>query len=146
MRYFICAMDGINLGVPAEWTERVISASQAQGASGETALCISIPALLRNKDAAAPHALVMKSDTIAESPSSQVKTILLVPKIDIDLQIPEENIHALPKVLKDFLQYFRGAYFAAKESPAAAGQMILILDPRQLITDTRRKADGGERP
>ena len=121
MRCFICTLDKINLGIPAERTERIIPVARVQTAVHETEnqeLFISLPALLRQKDAAAPHGVVLKP---ADGP---VKTVLLTPKIDIDMEIPEESIHQLPQALSG-LSCFRGAYFNNQG-------LYLILDPEKL--------------
>ena len=51
--------------------------------------------------------------------------MLLSPKIDVDLEIPEENIHALPGALQESYKFLRGVYFSNNN-------MILILDPDKL--------------
>ena len=133
MRYFICNLDHTNpnnpqtcLGIPAEHTERIIPAGQKDMAGSEAAsepsgeeVFVSIPALLRLKDPQAPHGLVLKG-------GSQKRTVLLTPKIDVELEIPEEDIHPLPNTLDDFLFYFRGAFFSGP-------RVILILDPAKII-------------
>jgi chemotaxis signal transduction protein len=114
-------MGRINLGIPAERTERIISVTRAQGAVRETEnqeVFISLPALLRQEDTSAPHGIVLKS--------SNAKTTLLTPRIDAELEIPEENIRSLPKVLDGSYGHFRGAYCTDQN-------VILILSPEKLI-------------
>ena len=126
MKYFICALDKINLGIPAEQTERIIQVTRVQGAVYETEnqeVFVSLPVLLRQKDSSAPHGVVLKSNT---GESSAVKTVLLTPRIDVELEIPEENIHSLPEALGGLFKYFRGAYCTDQN-------VILILNPQKLI-------------
>lgn len=125
MKYFICNLEGTSLGIPAEQTGRVISAPRLQAAVYETEnheAFISLPVLFRLKDITAPHGIILKT---SEREKEQIKTVLLTPRIDIELEIPEENIHALPEALQGPFQYFRGVYFADKN-------VILILDPEKL--------------
>ena len=126
MKFFICGMDGVSLGIPAEQTERVISAPHVQDSvykseNGEA--FISIPLLFRLQDPSAPHGIVLKP--MADAEPKKPKTVLLTPSIDIDLEIPEESIHGIPEALSGLRQYFRGACFTDEE-------MILILNPEKL--------------
>ena len=136
MKYFICAIDIVNssttscIGIPAEHTARIIPASRELTSVYEKdndEAFISIPALFNMKDNTAPHGLVLKSGLCC-SENNEIKTILLTPRIDIELEIPDEHIYELPVVLDEMLKYFRGAYFTG------TGQsVILILDPVKLM-------------
>ena len=130
MKYFICTLDRIHnnsmccLGIPAEKTERIIPASRVQTAVYETEneeAFISLPALFELKDKAAPHGLVLKPGRASSGP---VK-VLLTPRINTEMEIPEVNIHRLPESLADMLVFFRGLCFVEQN-------MILILDPEKL--------------
>jgi len=127
VKYFICALDRIFLGIPARQTERIISVTRKQDAARETEnqeVFISLPALLKQKDKAAPHGIVLKP--LVSQPPDAPKTTLLTPKIDAELEIPEENIRSLPEVLGGAYRYFKGAYCADQK-------VILILTPEKLV-------------
>jgi len=131
LKYFICALGGINLGIPAGKTERIISVTRMQDAVCETEnqeVFISLPALLRQKDRSAPHGIVLKPLFLGPRPLNTTKTILLTPKIDAELDIPEENIHGLPRAMGGAYRYFRGAYCNEKN-------VILILNPEKILED-----------
>ena len=122
MKYFICTLGKIHLGIPAEQTERIIQVNRIQNVVHETEnqnIFISIPELFRQKDAAAPHGIVLKS-------ASGINTILLAPKIDIDMEIPEEHICQLPASLEILFWYIKGGCFNGSN-------LILILDPEKLM-------------
>jgi len=124
MKYFICALDTVHLGIPAERTERIIPVSRVQTAVYETEnqeAFISLPLLFRQKEPAAPHGIVLKG---------AVKTVLLTPRIDIELEIPEEDIHQLPQALVGLSRYFRGVCFSGQKT-------ILVLDPAKLVESIR---------
>jgi chemotaxis signal transduction protein len=107
------------LGIPAEHTEKIISIERAQTAVFETEngeVFISLPALFQLKESA-PNGIILKAP--------EPKTILLTPKIDIDLEIPEENIRGLPESFSGWARYFRGACFNDQN-------VILILDPGKI--------------
>jgi hypothetical protein len=140
MRYFICALDKINLGIPAEQTERIISVNREQTIvyeSGEylsdsRGVFISLPALFRQKDTAVFHGLVMKSRGEVPAANDHARTILLMPKIDIDLEIPEDAIRQLPKTFAGVFSFFTGAYFETGNA-ADSQNLILILNPQKLM-------------
>ena len=127
MRYFICALDKINLGIPAERTERIIPVTRMQTTVFETdndnrEAFISLPMLFLQNDSVTPHGAVLKANDGTETP----KTVLLTPRIDIDLEIPEEDIHGLPEAFVGFFRYFRGVYFTEDK-------IILILNIKKLM-------------
>ena len=127
MKYFICALDRIFLAIPAQQTERVISVTRTQDTARETEnqeVFISLPALLKQKDRTAPHGIVLKP--LVSQPPNAPKTTLLTPKIDAEIEIPEEGIRSLPEVLGGSYRYFKGAYCADQK-------VILILAPEKLI-------------
>ena len=136
MKYFICDLDSINLGVPAGQTERIISVqtdvSEMENKSdGEKTTFISLPELFRLKDRAAPHGIVLKT-------TKPPKTALLTPRIDIELEIPEEKIYRLPQVLSKMFRHVRGAYFTDQN-------LILILDTEEFLSrTTQERSDSTE--
>jgi len=128
LKYFICALGKINLGIPAQQTERIVSVTRVQDAVCENEnqeVFISLPALLRQKDKSAPHGIVLKSGA-GQSPAKTAKTTLLTPRIDAEIEIPEEGIHSLPKAMAGTYRHFRGAHCTDKN-------VILILAPEKLM-------------
>jgi len=125
LKYFVCAIDKINIGIPAEQTERIISVTRVQNAVYENEnqeVFISLTALLQQKDSAAPHGVILKSN----AGESAAKIVLLTTRIDVELEIPEEDIHSLPKAMGGLFRYFRGAYCGDQS-------VILILNPEKLM-------------
>ena len=139
MKCFTCALEAIpfgaavcetnvpcestvQLGIPSGQTERIIQVERHQ-----TALCeiadhqkfISLPVLFQLRDKATPNGIVLKAGAV-----------LLTPKIDIELEIPEEDIQKLPETFTGWYLYFRGAYFNDQK-------LILILDPEKLAENIR---------
>lgn len=133
MKYFICAFGSNLLGIPSEQIHRVITVAKAQETvfiteNGEA--FISIPALFRGHDT--PHGLVLKNSlSVNYWPG---KITLLVPKVDIDLEISEEKIRKLPEVFAGSFAFFRGAFFQED-----SGKMILILDLEKLLLNQQWK-------
>ncbi|MDR2576385.1 MAG: hypothetical protein LBC52_08095 [Treponema sp.] len=130
MKYFICALGHspgrINLGIPAEQTERIVSITRIQDAICETEnqeIFISLPALLRQKDTTSPHGIVLKQRA-GQAPDKKIT--LLTPKIDAELEIPEEGIRDLPRAMHGVYKHFRGAY-------CTDTNIILILNPEKIM-------------
>jgi len=128
MRYFICTLEtpAIQLGIPAEHTERIIPITRIQSTEYETEnkeVFVSLPVLLKQKNKNTPHGIIIK---VAHTS----KTILLTPRIDIDMEIPEENIHQLSSTFVGLSRYFRGACFD-KEN------LILILNTEKIMEGIR---------
>jgi len=130
MKCFICTADNINIGIPARLAERIVSVMRVQSVVCETEdgqAFVSLPVLLKLKDCAVHHGLILKSGV--SSPHSQtsalMKTLLLTARIGIELDIPEENIYPLTSALEGMNRYFSGVCFVS-------GEMILILDPQKL--------------
>ena len=124
MKYFICALGRASLGFPAGQTERIIPVTREQTivreiTEGET--FISIPALFRLPGIPAPHGLVLKIPG-AVLPG---RIILLTPKIDIDVEIPDEKIKKLPGSFAGVYSLVNGACFMDQG-------MILLLDSIKL--------------
>ena len=130
MKYFICSFGAISLGLPSEQTERIISIDRIQTnvyETGENETFISIPALLRQKDTASPHGLVLKSLN---------SIILLTPKIDVELDIPQEKITKLPEVFTGVFSFFSGACFLDGDSERC--DLLLLLDPKKITELTTK--------
>ena len=133
MKFFICALDKINIAIPSERTERIIPVTRIQTAiyevnsENETQMAyISLPLLFRQNSflPAQPegqHGLILKP---ADAGKKQ-KTVLLTPRVDIEIEIPEEKIQKLPEALDDMLRYFMGAHFNGEN-------LILILNTKKL--------------
>jgi len=126
MRYFICSFDSFNLirfGIPAELTGKIMQLSRVQNSFCETAgseIFISLPVLFRQK-IIDPHGLVLKLTVTGDR-----KIILLTPKIEKEMEIPNDKVHGLPEVLSGPFVYFKGVFFS-NENP------VLIICPEKLM-------------
>ena len=132
MKYFICSfvtpapqLPSMNFGFPSEQTERIISVDRVQTNIYETVeheTYISLPALLRQKGIAAPHGLVLKSLN---------SVILLTPKIDVEMDLPQEKITKLPEIFTGVFSIFSGGCFLDKT--AGNCDLVLLLDPKKIM-------------
>ncbi|MDR1143318.1 MAG: hypothetical protein LBK77_03750 [Spirochaetaceae bacterium] len=121
MKFFICSLEGILLGIPAGDTERIIPAPRVQENFFETDKdggYISLPALFK-KSFPAPHGMILKTG----DPSRRL--VLLVPRIDTDLDVPGDRIRGMPAVLAGVFPCFREACFLGED-------MILLLQTGKL--------------
>jgi len=118
----------IRFGIPAESTERIIQLSRTQNSPCEIAdndVYISLPLMFRQNmttDAKqmTQHGLILKLKV-----SQGKKITLLAPKIEKDMEIPEDSIHGLPTLLSGPFIYFKGVFFN-EEKP------VFILNPEKL--------------
>jgi len=142
MKCFVCALDKIHVGIPAERTERIVQAARVQTAVYETEnqeAFISLPLLFRQKEPA-PHGVVLKAalqpegaagvDAAGAGAGSGPKTMLLTPRIDKELDIPDEAVYQLPEAFAGPFRYFSGACFNAQD-------VIFILNPAKLLEGMR---------
>ena len=121
MKYFICTLgisdetqqdqttkqETIQLGIPTMHTERIIPVKKTQAAESEIekeGASVSLPVLFQQKHIDTPHGVILRSNRAT-------KTVLLTPRIERDLEIPEERLHQLPNVFIGLSRYFRGVYF-----------------------------------
>ena len=140
MKYFICTLgtpeeahqhqnfpqDTIQVGIPTMYTERIIPVTKTQAVGYETEneeVSVSLPVLFQQKNTHTPHGVVLRTDRA-------VKTVLLTPRIERDLEIPEERLHRLPAVFDGLSRYFRGVYFD-KEN------LIYILNTEKIMEGKR---------
>lgn len=134
MRYFICTLETLTLGVPADKTERIIAAPQTLETVYEEKdgdVFISLPAFLGKKgkkeEENLDHGIVFKEK------AGTGQWVLLLPRIDRDLEIPQEQIRSLPNLLRSRLSCFSGAYF----TESSAQGLILLLDTEQVASHVR---------
>ena len=129
MKYFLCAFNEIFLGIPSEHVERIITVFRTQSSVCETedqTVYISLPLLFGNPKHPAPHGIVLKSA------NEERKTVLLAPPLDIDLEIPEEDLYTVPETFSELLRYCRGACFINKDQKE---RFVLTLDIEKLSED-----------
>ena|GEM_PF-3210983 len=135
MKYFICntennsALTGISLiAIPSEKIEKIYSTEilpEKLINKHEGEIHISIPLLLDLKNKIPSHALKIKTIKIEEKYIAE-KAVLLCPKVDIEIDIPDENIQPLPIALKKLFSFFSGAFFEENK-------LYLILEPEKIM-------------
>ena len=108
MRCFICTFNMIKFGIPADAAKQIIQFSRVQNSMIEkenNEVFISIPALFKQYSEEY-HGLILKMDV-----SEVKKIILLTPKIEMEIEIPDNSIHSLPKLFSGPFIYFNGVFF-----------------------------------
>ena len=122
MRCFICTFEMIRFGIPAECTEKIIQLSRTQNSLHETIdndVLVSLPSLFR-QDFTTLHGLVLKLSILEGK-----KIILLTPKIEKEIEIPEGSIYGLPDIFSGPFIFFRGVFFS-NENP------VFIINPEKI--------------
>ena len=118
MKYFTCALDKIHIGIMAQKTEKIIQSARTMSTVFETQTIenkeveffVSLPLLFMTADTATPHTIVLKS-CLMPSRDLNVKLFLLTPRIENEVEIPEDSIQQLPGALLDLHGYSKGIYF-----------------------------------
>ena len=133
MKYFICALDKIQIAILAHKTERIIQSPRIMSTvfetqtinDGEMEVFVSLPKLFLLHDTAAPHTFVLKT-CLMPSSDLKVKILLLTPRIENEIDIPEETIQQLPQALADLHGYSKGIYFSNQT-------MTIILNIEKIL-------------
>ncbi|MDR0569128.1 MAG: hypothetical protein LBG87_07985 [Spirochaetaceae bacterium] len=98
MKWFICAFDGVFLGIPGDQISRLfIAPPETESAGPEKPLSIS---KFFRRNVPTPHAASLK----------RTGQVLLLPRIQIDMDLPDEKISPMPKAFGENPP-FSGAYF-----------------------------------
>jgi hypothetical protein len=121
MKYFMCVLDGMVLGIPSAAVARIIPAPRTQDVLCEIQegeLFISLPILFDKNSVTAPHGIILRE--------GKKQTILLAPRIETDIDIPEEKIETLPALIGERLSWLNGAYFTKST-------LVLLLDTVNLL-------------
>jgi hypothetical protein len=127
VKFFICALEEMVLGIPSKETARIIPAPHTQTTlyeSEQEDLFFSLPVLFRKDSVPAPHGIVLKKK-YNDLPNEK-RLILLVPRIETDLDISEGEIRLLPALIREKLSCLGGACFNN-------GNLVLLLDTENLI-------------
>jgi hypothetical protein len=122
MKFFICSLERILLGIPAEDTERIVPVPRVQNSLFETDAdggYIFLPALFK-KSTPALHGMILKPRNLSR------RLVLLVPRIDTDLDIPDDKIRLMPGALAGVFPCFREACFLKED-------LILLLQTEKLV-------------
>jgi len=130
MKLFLCAlgMDAeVFIGIPSSCVAEIILEKRSPAMPVETessGVYISLPVLFGRPTLAVFHGMILKGRL--------PRTVLLVPPIDTDEEIPDGRIHPLPELLRGMLPAVGGACFAG-DLRGDHGRLILPLNPGLLF-------------
>jgi len=145
MRVFLCAFGDFALAIPMSCVSALtnLSANTAQreavahdGENGNT--YISLPKLFGLPPENIRHGVVMNRPDGETGGGDKNKTVLLSPEIVREIDIPDEQIFPLPKVLDGthFSELFSGVQLA--EKPVLLNP-VLVLDPERLARYVKKE-------
>jgi hypothetical protein len=126
MKYFVCTLGGageILLGFPSVLAAEFIALRRSQSALFErdkSECFFSMPVLFGKPAVPTVHGIVLKG--------CRERTIALAPRIDTDMDIPEEAVHPLPALIGDTLPFVRGVAFIGDA-------LILLVNPDTLLEE-----------
>jgi len=124
MRYFVCSLGTINSAIPSAWAARIIPITREQSgvyASEDQKTFISLAALFRLQGISGEYGVILKSGADGGN-----ERILLTPKIDQEVELPEESIHRLPEIMEDSFRFCRGVSFAGSGA-------LYVLDMEKIM-------------
>ena len=147
MRVFFCSFRGFSLAVPMHSVSSLTLQTdlQTEGHSQEDDVThISLTRLFNLEQEDIRHSIVLKNpntedDEIADTDTSTGtgnKTILYIPEVECEAEIPEEEIYPIPAALSGtlFSRLFSGIKFDSRPAVGGDGGFpVLLLNPEQLI-------------
>jgi hypothetical protein len=153
MRVFLCSYNGFLLAIPMD----AVSFITQHQKKAEKALeykaqkhntYISLPLLFKQPLLNIRHGIILKAGSNDEDNNIiENKTILLTTKVECEIEIPEKEIHSIPKTLEvmRFSLLFNGIIFNSHTgnehavSNFSQEDMILLFNPEKLIKNIKRK-------
>jgi chemotaxis signal transduction protein len=90
---------------------------------------VSLSRLLNLSSENIRHNIILKNPDTEDDDTAQNKTILFIPRVECETEIPDEEIFPIPQSLSktSFFTLFSGILFDSK------GALVLLLNAEQLI-------------
>jgi hypothetical protein len=100
---------------------------------------VSLPVLFDYQSETPRHGIILKNEEDEDSGIIENKTILLTTEIEREINIPEEKIYTLPKILDrmKFSRIFNGIVFG--QESLQDKKMLLLLNPELLINNLQKE-------
>jgi len=143
MKVFICAFGGFYVAIPmssvaslTDLKDRQV-ATQAAVVTRDTDTYVSLPLVFSLPQENIRHGIVLKN---AEGSDDGNKIVLLSTEVVNTSEIPEENIHPIPRALSGtrFASVFSGIQ-CDSEATRDAG-LVIFLDPERLVRYAQQEA------
>ena len=148
MRVFFCAYTGFSLAIPMSsvsaltlYEAEALHAVEYKQENGNT--YISLPRLFMLPEECIRHGIILKNGDDEDHNIEENRTVLLTTEIKYETEIPDSEIHPLPKTFRysRFSGMFSGIQFDCNRTGAADSLPVLLLNPEQLVQNAN-KAEG----
>ena len=151
MRVFLCSFGYFSVAIPmnsvsslALHDDKTLKASVSdEGEAGvnyreNRNTYVPLPQLFNLPPGNIRHNITLKEPNTEDS--SKGRTVLLIPEVECETEIPDDKIFPLPKALGGtrFSELFSGIQFDSRPA-ASSGSLILMLSGKQLIQSTQKE-------
>ena len=145
MRVFVCGFGDFQVAIPMHSVSSLALHAGNPSNTGNPSNMdrnnyVSLPLLFKLPSENIKHSIILKNldveDEDAVDNTAENKTILLIPEVECEMEIPDEEMHLIPKVLSSthFFIFFRGIKF-----DQSGGGPILLLNTDQLIRSEQKE-------
>jgi len=156
MRVFLCSYGGFSLAIPMDIVSSVFIFNdnadyKFRYDKEKRNTYISLPVLFDFPVSSIHHGIILKNEIYEENEyeSLENRVILLSTEIDKEKEIPSEKFYSIPKALKffKFTSIFTGIFFNPQRvrnnltSNITAGDMVLLLNPDQLVKNIQKEIE-----
>ena len=139
MRVFICGFGDFQVAIPMSSVYSLALHTENSSDMAQN-ICISLPHLFNLPSESIRHIIALKNldaeDEDSVDNTAENKTILLIPEVECEMEIPDEEMYLIPKVLCStrFFIFFKGIKF-----DQGGGGPILLLNTDQLIRSEQKE-------
>ena len=138
MRAFLFSFGDFSVAIPMDSVSS-LALHDKNAAEEDCNIYISLPELLHMPGELIRHDIVLKDPNVENDENDEIhenKTILFIPEIEGELEIPDEEVFPVPKVLSDthFSELFRGIQFDSRKLTSGTRVTpLLLLDSEALL-------------
>jgi hypothetical protein len=142
MRVFLCAFGNFSLAIPITYISSIMlyygnSDKKIEYNNENRNTYISLPVLFDYRVETPRHGIILKNgENDEDNGIIENKTILLTTEIECEMNIPEEKLYSIPKILDriKFSRIFSGIIFGL-----GSKDMLLFLNPELLIQNLQKE-------
>ena len=137
MRAFLCDFKDFTLAIPMNSVSS-LALHEESGELDEQNSYVSLPELFKLPLEFIRHNIILKSPGVDEADAAENNTILFIPEIECETEVPDEEIFPVPKILSgtQFSFLFSGIQFGSRLS---GNGPVLMLNTEQLAESFKRK-------
>jgi len=136
MRVFLCAFEGFLIAIPMDAIASVAlyADEYAEYPEEDRKSAISLPRLFNLPEEIIKHIIILKKQDDKTNYAKENNIMLLTTEIECEIDIPDERIFPLPKILgpTNFSALFSGIQFNSDKLSDTADGPLLLLNCKEL--------------